>query len=116
MSLARRAKKRDAAEPEIVSALRKAGAVVWYQDRPFDLLVGFHGRLIALEVKGRVGKLKPAQVTALADSIAHGLPFFVVRSVDDALRALHAVPVPPCPDGTTPAGDSYPAGFSRTPP
>lgn len=92
MSLVRRAKKRDANEPEIVHALRKAGAVVWYQDKPFDLLVGFRGRLIAMEVKTPFGKLKPSQVEALAESIVRGLPFYVVRSVDDALAALAAEP------------------------
>ena len=92
MSLARYAKKRDKNEPEIVAALKKADAVVWYQDRPFDLLVGYKGRLIAMEVKGKVGKLKPSQVSALADAIVHGLPMYVVRTPEDALDALHAHP------------------------
>jgi hypothetical protein len=92
MSIYRRAKKRDANEPEIVQALRKAGAVVWYQDRPFDLLVGFRGRLVAMEVKTPFGKMKPSQIDALAESIAHGLPFYVVRSPQDALAALEAQP------------------------
>jgi predicted nuclease of predicted toxin-antitoxin system len=92
VSIYRRAKKRDANEPEIVQALRKAGAVVWYQDRPFDLLVGFMGRLVALEVKTACGKLKPSQIEALAESVIHGLPFYVVRSPEEALAALVAQP------------------------
>ena len=41
MSLARWAKKRDRNKPEIVHALRKAGAGVWFPDKTFDLFGGF---------------------------------------------------------------------------
>lgn len=100
MSLQRRAKRRDANEPEVVHALRKAGAVVWYQDKPFDLLVGYKGRLIAMEVKMPFGKLKPSQIEALAESVVHGLPFYVVRSPEDALQALEAQPTTNWRDNT----------------
>ena len=90
--MARFSKRRDANEAEIVMALRKAGAVVWFMDRPFDLLVGHRGRLVALEVKTRTAKLKPSQVEALAESIVRGLPFFVVRTAEEALAALEAQP------------------------
>jgi len=92
MSLHRYGKRRDANEPEVVMALRKAGAVVWFMDRPFDLLVGHRGRLVALEVKTRTGKLKPSQVDALAESVVRGLPFYVVRTAEEALAALEAQP------------------------
>ena len=78
MSLHRYGKRRDANEPEVVMALRKAGAVVWFMDRPFDLLVGHRGRLVALEVKTRTGTLKPSQVDALAEAVVRGFPFHVV--------------------------------------
>lgn len=45
------AAKRDSTEPLIVSALQKAGAHVERLDQPFDLLVGFKGKLILIEVK-----------------------------------------------------------------
>jgi hypothetical protein len=47
----RRAARRDDNEQEIVKALRKAGAHVAYLDTPADLLVGYRGRTIILEVK-----------------------------------------------------------------
>ena len=53
---------------EVVMALRKAGAVVWFMDRPFDLLVGHRGRLVALEVKS--GRRRDA---------LPGLPTFLKR-------------------------------------
>ena len=52
--LMRRAAKRDDNEGEIVAALRKAGAVVRFitqGDGLPDLLVGFQGRTILMEVK-----------------------------------------------------------------
>jgi hypothetical protein len=45
-----------------------------------------------LEVKTRVGKLKPSQIDALAESVVHGLPFYVVRSPEEALDALERRP------------------------
>lgn len=47
----RRAARRDDNEQEIVKALRKAGAYVAYIDTPADLVVGYKGRTIILEVK-----------------------------------------------------------------
>lgn len=47
----RRAARRDDNEKEIVVALRKAGAYVSFLDAPCDLLVGYKGRVILLEVK-----------------------------------------------------------------
>ena len=43
--------KRDANEPDIVSALRKIGATVYHMDEPVDLLVGYRARNFLLEVK-----------------------------------------------------------------
>jgi len=92
VSIYRRAKRRDANEPEIVQALRAAGALVLPIDRPADLIAGFKGRWVMLEVKVRRGKLKPIQSTTLAECVVRGLPYYVVRSAEDALTALQAEP------------------------
>lgn len=41
----------DANQAAIVSALRAAGATVWIIGRPLDLLVGFNGVTLLIEVK-----------------------------------------------------------------
>jgi hypothetical protein len=52
----RRAAKRDSAEPPIIAALERVGALVWQLDYPVDLLVRHGGRWILLEVKTGHGK------------------------------------------------------------
>lgn len=47
----RRAARRDDNEKEIVIALRKAGAYVSFLDEPCDLLVGYQGKIVLIEVK-----------------------------------------------------------------
>lgn len=88
MSLARYAKKRDGNEAPIVQALRKAGATVWLLDRPVDLLVGYGGRLTALEVKTDRGRLTDEQAAICQ---FNDLPVYVVRTPEDALRAIGAL-------------------------
>ena len=90
MTIWRRAAKRDADEPAIVEALRRAGAVVWHLSRPFDLLVGFSGRLVGLEVKGSRGRLTQEQEVDFAMIRSRGLPVYVVRTPEDALQAVGA--------------------------
>jgi hypothetical protein len=90
VSLHRQAARRDANEPEIVQALRSAGAVVWQLPKPFDLLVGFSGWLVGLEVKGPKGKLTPEQREDFALARDRGLPIFVVRTPEEALKAIGA--------------------------
>lgn len=51
MSLYRRAKKRDKAEPAIIQALEAHGAEVFVLDKPCDLLTLFRERWQPLEVK-----------------------------------------------------------------
>ena len=91
MSLSRYAKKRDLVEPEIVEALKGFGAKVWKLDKPYDLLVGFHGRFVVLECKSGKARLTPEQAEELDACKAGGLPVYVVRSVDEALRAVEVV-------------------------
>lgn len=88
MSLNRYAAKRDANEPEIVAALRKAGVVVWQLDRPFDLLCGHGGRLVGLEVKDGKNKLTDQQQTDLSICRRDGLPVYVVRSAEEAIEMV----------------------------
>ena len=90
MSLNRYARKRDTSEPEIVAALRAAGARVWQLDRPFDLLCGIRGRFVVLEVKTGKAKATDAQESELHACQAGGLPVYLVRTVDDALQAIGA--------------------------
>jgi hypothetical protein len=92
VSLARFAKKRDAAEPAIVQALKAAGAHVWKLDRPFDLLVGIAGRFVVLEVKSsaRFRKDQQHQTDALKAAQAGGLPVYRVVTAEDALQAIGA--------------------------
>lgn len=91
MSLARFAKKRDANEAEIVQALRTVGAVVYPLDRPVDLLVGFHGRWVLLEVKRPQGVVGDGQAKFIAEARVKNLPAYVVRSGTDALEAVGAI-------------------------
>lgn len=64
MTLSRYAKKRDANEPAIVSALESDGFVVYRIDQPVDLLVCSPGypTWLLLEVKSGTGRLTDAQV------------------------------------------------------
>lgn len=51
----------DRNQSSIVKALRKIGATVEVIKLPVDLLVGYKGRSIALEVKDKGGRLTPGQ-------------------------------------------------------
>ena len=90
----RYAARTDKNQQEIMDAYRDVGAWVYYIDRPFDLLVGFRGRLYLVEVKNPKGKDKIGEeqhtemgkLKNLANVEVH-----VVRSVEDALRAIGAM-------------------------
>jgi hypothetical protein len=94
MSLpARRAKRIDANQPDIVQALRKGGAKVWVLGTPCDLLVGVRGRFRTLEVKD--GTKPPSKRALTPDEQdyfdacrAHALPHHVVTSVDEAVEVV----------------------------
>lgn len=47
----RRAARQDLNQPELVLALRKIGAKVYHLGKPLDLLVGYRGRNILMEIK-----------------------------------------------------------------
>jgi hypothetical protein len=100
MSLNRRAAQRDKNEPEIVAALRAAGATVLHlsiRDVP-DLLVGYLGNNFLLEVKqeGRRGASIKAIHAELSEDQAkwheawRGRTPVVVRTIAEALAAIGA--------------------------
>lgn len=91
----RRAPKIDSNQPEIVEALRKAGAFVQslagVADGCPDLLVGYGGVTMVLEVKD--GSLPPSARRLTPDQLKwHGQwkggPLAVVCDVESALRVL----------------------------
>ena len=94
----RRAAKVDANQEQIVKALRSAGATVQSlagvgKGVP-DLLVGYQGKTLLMEVKD--GRLAPSARRLTEDQLVwHGAwrggPLAVVDGVDAALRALGAI-------------------------
>lgn len=91
----RRAARVDVNQPEIVKALRKVGATVAslaaVGDGVPDLLVGFQGRTVLIEVKDGS---KPKSARQLTDEqiewhvVWKGGPCVVAGSVEEALRAI----------------------------
>lgn len=90
MSLTRRAARRDENEPLLVEFLRRSGCIVRLLSAPDlpDLLVGYQGRWVLLEVKMPDGRLKPGQELFLNACQVMGLPAEVVRSVEDCRNLL----------------------------
>lgn len=82
--------RRDANEPEVVQALRAAGAMVWRIEQRdlFDLLVGYRGKWHLLEVKTDHGKLEDGQAVFALMADSARLPARVVRDVNEALAAI----------------------------
>jgi hypothetical protein len=92
----RRAARVDATQPEIVDALRAAGATVWFIQVPVDLLVGFRGKTMLIECKSKAGKRAPkpkAHTPLQRDFMAtwNGGPVATVCDVEGALRALEVM-------------------------
>lgn len=87
MSLNRYAKKRDAAEPEVVSTLLHCGFSVERIDRPVDLLVGFRSRCWLIEVKsGHKGYAKDLNPNQKKFAGAwKGPDVVILRSAQDAM-------------------------------
>lgn len=87
MSLNRFAKRRDAAEPEVFSALRQCGFSVEPTDRPGDCLAGFRGRMWIVEVKSSAkgyGKSLNPNQQKFADRW-RGPEIVILRSAQDAI-------------------------------
>jgi hypothetical protein len=81
----RRAAKIDSNHTEIVRALRQLGVSVENIKKPVDLLVCYRGITSLMEVKGTDGRLTKDQVEFIARWPGQ---IFVVRNVDEAIRAL----------------------------
>jgi Holliday junction resolvase len=94
----RRAARIDANQEQVVSALRAAGATVQSLAGVGvgvpDLLVGYQGKTLLLEVKD--GKKPPSERRLTEDQVRwhgawNGGPLAVVDGVDAALRMLGAI-------------------------
>lgn len=94
----RHAARVDANQAEIVAALRKAGASVWIIGLPVDLLVGFRGQSLLMEVKTITGKRepKPSKHTQLQKDFMLDWRGGAVSTVTDVEGALRALGVTPC--------------------
>jgi hypothetical protein len=86
----RHAARRDDAEGPIVDVLERLGLVVvrLSQANIPDLLVGVRGKWVLLEVKSEDGELRRGQETFCRIAWAAHLPVAIVRTPDDALKAL----------------------------
>ena len=89
----RKAARVDENQAEIVAALRKIGASVWIIGLPVDLLVGFRGRTMPMEIKTLTGKRNPKAkgYTPLQESFLAtwmGGPVATVTDVEGAIRAV----------------------------
>ena len=72
----------------IVAALRKAGHEVHYIDRPVDLLVAIRGVWVAVEVKGKRGRLTESQQKFFDSTTG---PAYIIRSIDEAFDLVKLV-------------------------
>ena len=86
VSLARFAKRRDAAERDIVAALEQVGVRVYRLDQPADLLCWYRNNWHVLEVKSRKRNDQPKQDEF---RVLTGTP--VVATVQEALKAVGAM-------------------------
>ena len=82
--------KRDDNEKEIVEALEKAGATVFRLDQPTDLLVGYHGSNILIEVKDGKKTASRKKKTELQRDFFRDWrgQCFLVETVEQALEVL----------------------------
>ncbi len=79
--------KRDANEPEIVTALEHIGATV-KRHNEFDLLVGYKGRTFLMEVKNPNvdWSLTPSQKRFLNEWV--GSPLYIVPNAEQAINIV----------------------------
>ena len=81
---------------EIVAALRQVGAFVQsiaaIGNGCPDLLVAYHGRVFLVEVKAAGGRLTADEAAWIGEcERIGGVSVYLVRGVDDALRAVGAI-------------------------
>ena len=85
----RRAARIDANQTQVIEALRAAGAYVWIIGLPVDLLVGYKGHTMLMEVK--TGPKKP--LTALQHAFFANWTGGTLARVDGPEAALNALKV-----------------------
>jgi hypothetical protein len=85
----RYAKRVDANQDQIVSALRAAGAYVWIIGLPVDLLVGYKGHTFLVECKDGSKK----RLTALQEDFFQNWSGSTLARVDNAEAALRMLGV-----------------------
>jgi len=85
----RYAKRVDANQDQIVSALRAAGAYVWIIGLPVDLLVGYKGHTFLVEVKDGAKK----RLTALQDEFFQSWTGGTLARIDSPEAALRMIGV-----------------------
>jgi hypothetical protein len=94
-----RARRTDSNHREVADALEAVGAAVLdihALPGALDLLCGYRGRLILLEIKDgakppSARRLTEAEADTIGRFMAVGAPVYVVASVEDALRAIGAI-------------------------
>lgn len=84
----RYARRTDANQAEIVSALRAAGVRVKVVHQPYDLQVWHGDKTCYLEVKNPKTQYGKKGLNAKQLEESEGLPVFVVDSVEFALKAV----------------------------
>jgi len=92
----RRNAKVDVNQPDIVKALRSAGAIVKHTHQVknlFDILVGFRGVLYAVEIKDGTltpskRKLTEGEQKCKEDLESVGVEYNVITSIDEALKMI----------------------------
>jgi hypothetical protein len=87
----RRAARVDSNQDQVIVALRAAGAYVWIIGLPVDLLVGYRGHTMLMEVK--TGPKKP--LTALQHAFFANWTGGTLARVDGPEAALNALKVIP---------------------
>lgn len=85
----RRAARVDANQEQVVSALRAAGAYVWIIGLPVDLLVGYKGYTVLMEVKDGPRK----RLTTLQDTFFENWTGDTLSRVDGPEAALNVLRV-----------------------
>jgi hypothetical protein len=85
----RYAKRVDANQDQIVSALRAAGAYVWIIGLPVDLLVGYKGHSFLVEVKDGSRK----RLTALQEDFFQNWTGSTLARIDSPEAALRMIGV-----------------------
>ena len=77
----------DANERPIIDELQQRGALVVVIDRPVDLVVGYAGRWVLVEIKnGPKAKVRKSQKSFLQRAALLGLPAVIMTDLDDCDR------------------------------